>query len=432
MESTNNKRGSDLNIFAFWNAQKTAWKVTVIRTSLERFGYKLVLPYLSLYVILMGATKTQLGLVTSLGLVTAGLIGPWLGQQIDRHGPKKMYILGICILIFGYIAFSTANIWQVAALGMFLHQMCQTLGGQSCANICGNCLSNCDRGKGVMVCETLAAGALGMLAPMLAGWIMVNIMNVHGDVTDPNQVRPLFFITLFCTILSLFVVIFKLDVRDWGTGLKTKHSVIKDGITILKADKNCAKWVFINSVGRLPNALVIPYLQLFAAEVKGASAEELAKMTTAIALTSVLCGYFAGILGDKYGRKKVLITLILLYCAGLTLLINLENHKWLLLVGILAGFQEIGAALGGSIQHELVPARIRGRWSGVNSFFGSMVSASMAALAGMFYDNLGPQWVFLIYMGFEIIVRVPLLISLPETLNYKVDESKFAALDKAN
>ena len=152
-------------------------------------------------------------------------------------------------------------------------------------------------------------------------------------------------------------------------------------------------------------------------------------MTTAIALTSVLCGYLAGILGDRFGRKKVLITLILLYCAGLILLIGLENHQWLLLVGILAGFQEIGAALGGSIQHELVPARIRGRWSGVNSFFGSMVSASMAALAGMFYDNLGPQWVFLIYMGFEIIVRVPLLISLPETLNYKVDESKFSALD---
>lgn len=426
---TSTKKGSDLNIWAFWKAQKPAWRVTVVRTSLERFGYKLVLPYLSLYVILMGATKTQLGLVTSLGLITAGLIGPWLGQQIDRHGPKKMYIFGICVLIFGYIAFATANVWQVAALGMFLHQMGQTLGGQSCANICGNCLTNCDRGKGVMVCETLAAGALGMLAPMLAGWIMVNIMKVDGDVTDPNKIRPLFFITLACTIVSLFVVIFKLDVRNWGTGLKTKHSVIKDGIAILKADKNCAKWVLVNSVGRLPNALVIPYLQLFASEVKGASAEELATMTTAIALTSVLCGYMAGVIGDKIGRKKVLITLIALYCVGLLLLINLNDNRWLILVGILAGFQEIGAALGGSIQHELVPARIRGRWSGVNSLFGSMVSASMAALAGMFWDNLGPQWVFLIYIGFECIMRIPLLISMPETLDYKVDESKFAALD---
>ena len=63
---TSTKKGSDLNIWAFWKAQKPAWRVTVVRTSLERFGYKLVLPYLSLYVILMGATKTQLGLVTSL------------------------------------------------------------------------------------------------------------------------------------------------------------------------------------------------------------------------------------------------------------------------------------------------------------------------------------------------------------------------------
>ena len=53
----------------------------------------------------------------------------------------------------------------------------------------------------------------------------------------------------------------------------------------------------------------------------------------------------------------------------------------------------------------------------------------MAALAGIFWDNLGPQWVFLIYIGFECIMRITLLISLPETLKYKVDESKFSALD---
>lgn len=429
MEPTTVKKSSDLNILAFWKAQKTAWKVTVIRTSLERFGYKLVLPYLSLFVVLMGATKTQLGLVTSLGLITAGLIGPWLGQQIDRHGPKRMYIFGICLLIFGYVAFASANIWQIAALGMFLHQMGQTLGGQSCANICGNCLDNCDRGKGVMVCETLAAGALGMLAPMLASWVLSTLLHVEGTPSDPNQIRPLFYITLVCTIVSLFVVIFKLDVRNWGVGMKTKHSVIKDGVAILKADKNCVKWVFISAVGRLPNAMVIPYLQLFAAEVKGASVSELAVMTTATALTSVLCGYFVGVAGDKFGRKKILVALSVLYCAALLLLINLENHSLLILVGILAGFQEISAALGGSVQHELVPARIRGRWSGVNSLFGSMVSASMAALAGIFYDNLGPQWVFLIYIAFELLLRVPLFISLPETLNYKVDESKFSALD---
>ena len=112
-----------------------------------------------------------------------------------------------------------------------------------------------------------------------------------------------------------------------------------------------------------------------------------------------------------------------------TLLVTTKNNLFLILVGILAGFQEIGMTLAGSMQHELVPAKVRGRWSGVNSFTGSMVSAGVAALTGMVYDNIGPQWVFLIYIGCEILIRIPLLFSLPETLTYQVNEENFAELD---
>lgn len=114
---------NSLNIFAFWKAQQTAWKVTVYRTSMERLGYKAVLPYLSLYIVLMGATKAQIGYVTSLGMIVSALMAPFLGQHIDRHGPKKMYIFGIAVLLGGYIALWGAPVWQVAALGMFLHTM---------------------------------------------------------------------------------------------------------------------------------------------------------------------------------------------------------------------------------------------------------------------------------------------------------------------
>ncbi|MEG2191746.1 MAG: MFS transporter [Oscillospiraceae bacterium] len=428
-ETQEKQSSSNVNIFKFWKAQQTVWKVTVIRTSLERFGYKLVLPYLSLYIILMGATKTQLGLVTSMGLIAAGLLGPFLGRHIDQHGPKKMYILGISVLAGGYVAFAGAHVWQVAALGMFLHQMGAALGGQSCANICGNCLANCDRAKGMLVCETFAAGALGMIAPMLSGWILVNLMGVKGTPTDPNQIRPLFGITLVFTIISLLVIIFKLDVKTWGTNSKPKNNVFKDGLTILKNDKNCRKWIIAAAVGRLPMAMVIPYLQLYAAQVRGANAATLAAMTTATALTSVCCGFYFGVLSDKIGRKKTLSLTIALYIIGLILLITVKNNLILILVGILAGFQEIGMTLSGSMQHELVPAKVRGRWSGVNSFTGSMISAGVAAVTGMVYDNLGPQWVFLIYMACEVLIRIPLLFSIPETLTYKVDEANFAELD---
>ena len=109
-DTTQNQTTIALNIPAFWKAQRKDWRITVIRTSLERLGYKIILPYLTLYIILLGATKTQLGFVTSLGLIASGLIGPYIGQVIDRHGPKKVYIVGILILAGGYLAFASAPV----------------------------------------------------------------------------------------------------------------------------------------------------------------------------------------------------------------------------------------------------------------------------------------------------------------------------------
>ena len=424
-------RASELNIFSFWKAQQKSWKITVIRTSLERLGYKLVLPYLSLFIILLGANKTQLGLVTSAGLICAALLAPLLGQHIDRHGPKRMYLFGIFILLGGYLAFCGAKTWQIAALGMFLHQMGQTLSGQSCANICGNCLANCDRAKGMLVCETLAAGVLGMVGPMIAGWFLVNIMQVTGTPTDPAQIRLLFVFPLIFTALSLLLVIFKLEnVKAIGGVVREKRSAIKDAVEMVKADKNCLKWILMVGVGRMPQAMIIPYLQLYAAEIKGASVETLAAMTTATALTSVVFGYIYGVLSDRFGRKITFGSTLALYIVGLILLIVSSNPVVLVIVGALAGFQEIGQVITGSMQHELVPAWARGRWSGVNSFVGSMVCAAIAAVAGMIYDGIGAHWLFIIYIAAEILIRVPLLISLPETLTYKVNEENFAALRK--
>ncbi len=424
--ASNTKQTSDLNIFAFWKAQQKTWKVTVIRTSLERLGYKLVLPYLSLYIILMGATKAQIGYVTSIGLLMAAFLSPILGQYIDRHGPKKMYMFGICVLISCYIAFANAHIWQIGALGMLLHQLGQSLGGTACANICGNCLANCDRAKGMLVCETLAAGVLGMAGPAFAGWYMLNVLGVETP-TAPEHIRPLFWFTLGLTVISLFVVIFGLDNRGWGSGSKAKRNPFADAVKMIKADKNCAKWVIMSGIARLPMAMVIPYFQLYAAE-KGADTATLAIMTTATALTSVVSGYFFGILSDRIGRKKTMFITTSLYITGLVMLIMGNTPGMFIVAGMLAGFQEIGQVINGSMQHELVPGWARGRWSGVNGMVGSLMSASVAAIAGNVYDVLGGHMVFLIYIVCEVLIRLPLLFSMPETLTYKVDESKFEAL----
>ena len=424
------EKKNDLDVIGFWKAQQPAWKITVYRTSMERLVYKAVLPYLTLYIVLMGATKSQIGTVTAMGTLVAAIMAPFLGSYIDINGPKKMYILGIVVLLLGYIALWGAPVWQIAALGMFLHTMGGTLGGQSCANICGNCLESCDRAKGMLVCETFAAGVLGMIGPAFAGWFLINIMGVEGTPTDPLTIKPLFLFCVAITFLSLLMIIFKLDVSHLGSKGKAraKRNPIKDAFALMKADKNCMKWMIMTGVNRMPMVMIVPYLQLYAAEAKGATTGELAAMTTATALTSVVCGYFFGILADKYGRKKTLTFAIVAYIAALVLLLTSKGTGTLIIVGLLVGFQEIGAVINGSIQHELVPGWARGRWSGSNGMVASLVASIFAYAAGIIYDGVGPQWLFIIYIVAEVAIRLPLLWTLPETLNYKVDESKFEHL----
>ena len=176
-------------------------------------------------------------------------------------------------------------------------------------------------------------------------------------------------------------------------------------------------------------SLVTPYLSLFAKEAKGADVAILSLMTSAIALTSVLCGYLFGIISDKIGRKPVLFVTIGLYLAGLAILITTNNPKMLVLVGILRGFQEIGATLSASISQEIITDKLRGRFMGICRLSTAFVSAVLAAFSGIIWDNIGPQWVFLIYMICELFIRVPMLISMPETLHYHVTDADFRGIE---
>src|SRR4030042_1124533 len=142
----------------FLKRQTRDWKVTVIRTSLDRLAYQMVFPYLSIYIVALGATVTQLGIVNSLGMIAAGIIAPLTGWFIDRTGPKKIYLLGIGLLGISYLTYGIAHNWLVTIVAMVAYWLGFSVSIHSCATVCGNSLPNEDRATGLMLCETVAAG----------------------------------------------------------------------------------------------------------------------------------------------------------------------------------------------------------------------------------------------------------------------------------
>ncbi|MHB9098421.1 MAG: MFS transporter [Syntrophales bacterium] len=400
------------NGISFLKRQERDWKVTVVRTSLDKLAYQMVFPYLSIYIVALGATGTQLGMVNSIGMIIAGVFGPFTGWFIDRIGPKKIYLAGIGFMGVSYLTYGLAQSWGVTIIAMIAYWLGFSTSSHSCATICGNCLVNRDRATGMLICETVAAGLLGMAGPMLATWLVT----WYGGV-NIGGIRPLFFTGLLITATTFIIVLTQLSKRVWVRTGANGPNLLTGISQVLTGGNHLKKWLVIASISQLPAGMVFPFTQVFAHSIKGANEFILGAMVTGSALASIVFAIPLGRLADRIGRKKVLYVTIPLFWISNVILIFAPSPAFLIIAGILQGFYFIGASIAAAIERELVPPEQMGRWIGITRFFKMVLSAILALTAGIIWDRVGPQYPFIAFVGIDLLIRMPLLISMPETLH---------------
>ena len=378
------------------------------------FLYSIISPYLSIYTMNLGATATQLGLVNSVGMVAAGVIAPFIGWIIDRRGVRQIYLIGIGFLAIFYLAYAVAGTWTIAIFGMVAYWVGKGMSGQACSTICGNSLRNEDRATAMSLCETLAAGVLGMLAPVLGAALVARF----GGLTVEG-IRPLFYVSLFGTVVTFVMVYAFLPNRRWAREESSFRHLLRDLSAVIRSGEKLGRWLVIDAIGFLPFGMVIPFAQPFAHHIKGADELILGMMLTAYALTPLLLGIVVGRIADRIGRKRVLYVTIPLSWLSCVALIFAPNAGVLVLSGVLLGFSTISSVTAGAMAYELVPKAHMGRWIGISRLVRMLVGAAAAMLAGLIWDHVGPAYVFVTVIAIEMCIRMPLLITMPETLHLK-------------
>jgi len=398
----------------FLGRQPYDWKVTAVRSSIFRLFYQMLLPYLSIYILLLGATGTQLGIVNSLGMAVAGLTAPLTGWLIDRIGAKNIYLVGIIFLAISWLVYAIAPNWTFIIIAMLAYWLGFRTSMHGCAVICGNSLTARDRATAMSCCETLAAGLLGIAGPMIGALLISSFGGV-----SVSGIRPLFYISLAGTIATFFLVLTQISNRRWGFAGESRINFLADFAQLLKRGRNLKRFIIVSVIMFLPNGMIIPFTQPFAHEVKGANEFVLGAMVTGFALAPLLLGLPVGRLADRIGRKKVIYLITPFFWASNLMLVWAPNTFFLIFAGIFQGFFFILSVVIGAMQFEMVPSEHMGKWMGILGFSRMLAAAITAYLAGVIWDNLGPQYVFLIYLGLDIIIRLPLFITIPETLGIK-------------
>ncbi len=158
-------------------------------------------------------------------------------------------------------------------------------------------------------------------------------------------------------------------------------------------------------IASLDQTIVSTALPTIAGDLGGAS--KLAWVVTAYMLASTITTPLAGKLGDLYGRKIVLQTALATFLIGSILCGLSQNMTELIAFRAIQGLGGGGlmvstqAAIG-----DVVPARDRGRYSGLLGGVFGISTVIGPLLGGFFVDNLSWRWIFYINVPLGVIAFV--------------------------
>lgn len=398
-------------IEGFIARQKRNYRVAVTRSAANSFLYNLTAQYDSVYTVALGAGSVELGTVNSIGNGVAAAIALPVGWLVDRFGFKRFYLLGVGLLAGVALIYAVASSWQAIVAGMILYAIAVRLTGTGCSVISADSVGNNDRATAQNLCATFRS-ILSMVAPLVAA----PLVTAFGGLTA-DGLRPLYYVRFVgYGIILLFVAAQLSDVRNGGEA--TMDTDLVSGFKeLLGKDHRLRKWVAISSLTYLPMAMTPPFLQLFAHEVKGADQYVLGAMATATILARLVFGIPLGRLADRIGRKKVIYLLTPLWYASHLLLILSFNAITLILAGALWTFYYINSGVTGAMTLEVVPVEKMGKWSGLQGLFRGLVAVPAPILGGLIWRELGPLYVFLVPVAVDLMLRIPLLTTVPETLH---------------
>lgn len=397
------------DLIEVWKRQKRNWKTVVTRQIFNRFFNELTIQYANIYITLLGASPLQLGAVNSVLGIAQSIISIPLGIIRDRYNLRKIYLFGIGLLVFVPLLYIFAPSWELIALAILLSGLGMMVG--SCVIICDLSLPAHDRATGKALCE-----GTGALPTILAPTIAAILITLFGGI-GIKSIRNLYWLQ-FAARALLFIYAYRNLTDIKRPSMKSrKLDVLFEFGEIFERGIAVKRWLLFQSINTFTMVMLSTFRYPYIYDMKKASQFTIGGIATAMLLTEALFSTVIGRFADRVGRKKAFYVLIPVFSAANILLIWAPSPVWLLFSGILMGFRMIATFSYGSMTPELVPLDCMGRWRGLIGLCTGLASIPAPIIGGFIWERFGPEVVFISITAIDVLIRTPLLASVPETLN---------------
>ena len=106
----------------FWFVQGNV-KILMFCRVIWSASTSIVYPFFSLYILALGGTSTEIGLINALGIIAGMILYPVGGYIADKAGRVKLIGYSTFVYTFAHLFFVVANDWRIIALGQFMSQL---------------------------------------------------------------------------------------------------------------------------------------------------------------------------------------------------------------------------------------------------------------------------------------------------------------------
>ena len=278
------------------------------------FSTSIAFPFLSLYILALGGTPSEIGLINSLGILAGMILYPVGGHLGDKMGRARLVGYATYAYAISNLLYVFANSWQMVAIAQFFHQILQFYMPAMNA-LEADSLPPGVRGRGFATMMAIPA-SVRTIAPYVGGWIITAYGG--GDIGIVQAVRLCWFLTFLVGVLVATMRLKYLretlppgDLEDRIT-LKRMPKILKDSYAgILESLKwvNKSLWgvITLEVVSSLFIAMTAPFWVVYANSVLGLQAYEWGILLLIAGLIGVILAFPLGSLVDRFGSRRMIV-----------------------------------------------------------------------------------------------------------------------------
>ena len=384
-------------------------------TFIVNMSASVMTPFLPIYAESLGAELgIEIGLFTSMFLLTRIFVNYLSGSYSDRLGRKKLIVLGLVIATLSSLCFALPIGWYAILLVRALQGVGSSMVWTPSTALVGDLIPTGRRGFAMGVYNSISMAGW-VLGPGLGGAIQWYSRNALAMPLD-ESFRVVFYGSVALLAASLIVVL--IFIKD-----PEGRRVEKAGRTGWGVDAGLRRSLIVMSLLVFAFALIValvePLLVYHVQQVYGLSADEVTSSMTVVYLIAgiLIIGaqLAAGALADRMS-KKLIIAVSALAAQALVLLmpfaVTVSNIG--ILIVLWYGFFSLATPAYLALLQDLFPPAMRGTLTGafLTIFdFGSLVGP----IAGfLIYDNVSSTLPFLMSGALGILTVVSFLVYVKE------------------